>query len=397
MLPVPKFVEVHGLTGREQSQVEESFTHSVKKPIDQTTLEESIGNLQGTGYFSTINYTITEHNGEPGLLIRPLEKQYGPPFVNLGVNILGNDSNTVLFGMGTRVTFFNLAGSGSELRVGGMIGQIAGLDGELYKPFTATSHFFVAPHAFLSHAVDAYYQGSTQLEQYKDKKNGVGADIGYIFNRRTELRVGEDYQWLDAHRTIGTPAQQEFSITPLVTNVKFQYLGQDDIIVPTHGNVARAVFSHYTQRPFESGGVSQLHGVLEQFFPIRSRGVLFATLQGGTSFGADNLGLAGFNLGGPLRLSAYAQNELLGTDFVVGQGGYLYRLIRLNPVFADAIYVGGLYEIGTMYGGNPQTPSLPNDVAGLVIVKTFIGPIFGGLSIGDSDHRKWYFGVGRIF
>ncbi len=43
------------------------------------------------------------------------------------------------------------------------------------------------------------------------------------------------------------------------------------------------------------------------------------------------------------------------------------------------------------------TPNLPNDVAGIVIMKTLIGPIFGGASIGDSDHRKWFFGIGRIF
>ena len=396
-VPIPQFIEVYGITGAQQAEVEHAFQKYVGKPIDETEIEKSIADLQGTGIFSTINYNIVDRDGKPGLLIRPRDKGYGPPFLNLGLTILANDSNNVQLGLGGRATFFGLTGPDSELRVTGMVGQIAGLSGELYKPLKTGSHAFVAPHAYLSHQLNAYYQGNTQLEQYKEKRNGVGVDLGYQFNARTELRVGEDYEWFSENATIGTAALQAFSLTPLATNVKFQYLGQDDVIVPTRGTIVQNVYSYYTKRPFGSGGYSQMIGSVAHFIPVGSRGFLYEIVQGGTSFGASNLGLAGLTLGGPLRLSAYAQNELLGTDFILGQSGYLYRLLRLNPVFADAIYVGGLYEIGKMYGGNPQTPTLPNDVAGLAIIKTLIGPVYGGLSIGDSDHRKWYFGVGRVF
>ena len=30
-------------------------------------------------------------------------------------------------------------------------------------------------------------------------------------------------------------------------------------------------------------------------------------------------------------------------------------------------------------------------------MKTLIGPIFGGLSVGNSGNWKWYFGLGRVF
>ncbi|HEX2918199.1 MAG TPA: hypothetical protein VHN81_06745, partial [Edaphobacter sp.] len=181
------------------------------------------------------------------------------------------------------------------------------------------------------------------------------------------------------------------------SRLRFQYLGQNDFMVPTSGSVVSTTYNYFTKRPNGPGGYSQMSGRLEQFIPIRSKHVLFGQAQGGTSFGADNLGLAGLTLGGPLRLSAYARNELLGTDYFLGQVGYLHLLARLNPIFADAVYAGGLYEIGKMYGGNAETPKTPNDVAGVIVLKTFVGPVFGGLSIGDSEHRRWYFGVGRIF
>jgi NTE family protein len=396
-VPVPQFVDVYGLTGSDQQDVDARFEKYVDKPVDPDAIENTIADLQGTGLYSSISYNIEERDGKPGLLIRPRTKSWGPPFMNFGLTILADQANNVQLGLQARATFYNLVGPGSEVRLDGSIGALAALRGELYKPIVTGSHFFVAPHGYITHQLIPYYEGTTQLDQYTEKRNGLGVDLAYQFDAKAELRIGEDYQWYSQNLKIGTPALTEFSLTPLVTNAQFQYFGQDDYMVPTRGSIVATYFNYYTKRPNTSGGYSQLQGTLEHFIPIKSRGILTGAFQGGTSFNASNLGLAGFTLGGPLRLNAYSRDELLGTDYFLGQVGYLYRLIKLNPVIADAIYAGGIYEIGKMYGGNSQTPSLPNDVAGFVVIKTLIGPIFGGVSIGDSDHRKWFFGLGRVF
>lgn len=396
-VPIPRFVTVYGVGGMQQTDIDARFQKYVGKPVDPDQIEKSIAELQGTGLYSTINYNMTEEKDKIGLLIRPRNKVWGPPFMNLGLPILANDANDVELGIGVRATFFNLAGPGSELRLDGTIGQPATLTGELFKPLKAGSRAFVAPHAYISRQINPYYEGSEQLEQYREYRNGLGVDLGYLFNSRTELRVGEDVQWFNEHRTIGTDGQLEFSLIPFVSRVRFQYLGQNDVMVPTRGSVVSTTYNYFTKRPNAPGGLSQLTGRLEHFIPIRTKNVLFGQIQGGTSFDASNLGLAGLTLGGPLRLSAYARNELLGTDYFLGQVGYLHQIARLNPIFADTIYAGGFYEIGKMFGGNAQTPHTPNDVAAVLVIKTLIGPVSAGLSIGDSDHRKWYIAVGRVF
>jgi NTE family protein len=179
--------------------------------------------------------------------------------------------------------------------------------------------------------------------------------------------------------------------------MRFQYLGQDDEMVPTRGSILRGSYAYSTKQPSGTGGYSQMTGRVTQFIPLGGRTTLFGIGEGGTSFGASNLGLAGFTLGGPLRLSAYGQDELLGTDYFLAQPGFHYRLLRVNPVFTGSIYAGGMYEIGKMYGGNPQTPSLSNSGTGFLVIKTPIGPLYGGLSIGASGHSKWFFGLGPIF
>jgi NTE family protein len=396
-VPEPKFVDIYGMHGVQQTEVANEFAQYVNKPVDTQKIEDTINDLQGTGIYSSISYNMIDKDGKTGLLVRPRLKDYGPPFLNVGVTLLSNDANDIQLGMGGRATFFGMAGPGSELRLNASVGQIAGINGELYKPLVAGKRYFVAPRLYYEHTVSAFFSGSQQLAEYTQERNGLGVDLGFRFNAKAELRIGEDYQWYGESLRIGTPIEQTFHITPFVSSVRFQYLGQDNAQLPTRGSEFRTQYNYLTQRPNGSVGFSQWNSTMAHFIPVRSRGIIFGTGSGGTSFGAKDLGLAGFSLGGPLRLSAYHQGELLGSDYFLAQAGYLHRLLKLNPVIGDSIYAGGFYEIGKVWDGAPGTPTLPNDISGALIIKTLFGPIYGGASIGDSDHRKWFFGLGRIF
>jgi NTE family protein len=396
-LPEPQFVDIYGMHGVLQTQIANEFTQYVNKPIDTQQIEKTIVDLQGTGLYTSISYNLIDKDDKTGLLVRPRLKDYGPPFLNVGLFLSSNNVNDIQLGLGARATFFGMAGPGSELRVNASVGQLAGISGELYKPLFVGKGYFVAPRAYYAHAVSAYYSGSQQLAQYTEERNGFGVDLGYQFGSKAELRVGEDYQWYGETLRIGTPIEQAFHITPLVSSAQFQYLGQDSVQVPTRGTEIRSLYMYSTQSPNSSEGYSQLDTKISHFIPVRSRGIILGIGEGGTSFGATNLGLAGFSLGGPLRLSAYEQGELLGNDYFLAQAGYLHQLFKLNPVIGDAVYAGGIYEIGKVWGAAPGTPSLPYDVAGTLIVKTLIGPIYGGASVGDSGHHAWFFGLGRIF
>jgi NTE family protein len=317
--------------------------------------------------------------------------------LNLGVFLSSNDSNEIQFGFGGRATFFGVAGPGSEARLDAAIGQIAGVTGELYKPIIPGKRFFVAPRAYYAHTITPFFSGSQQLSQYTEEKNGFGVDLGYQFSSKVELRVGEDYQWYGYDLRIGEPVEQAFHITPWVTSVKFQYFGQDSVQVPTKGTEIVTRYNYSLKSPFSSDAYSQWSATIDHFIPVKSRGIIFGAGSGGTSFGATNLGLAGFTLGGPLKLSAYNRGELLGSDYFLVQTGYLHRLFKLNPVIGDAIYATGFYEIGKVWNAVPGTPTLPNDFAVGAIIKSLIGPIYAGASVGDSGHHKWFFGLGRIF
>jgi len=396
-VPTPQFVEVVGVTGSTKAQVATQFQRYVGQPIDTTKIDSSIAKLEGTGLYSSISYNMLEKGDQTGLLLRPRMKNYGPPFLNVGLTLSSNNSNDINFGIGGRATFFGLVGPGSEVRVNANIGVVAGVGGELYKPLAVGSRWFVAPRAYYVHTVNSFFSGSSALAEYTEHRNGVGGDLGYTFGSKAQLRVGEDYQWYGDTLRVGTPIAQAFSLKPFISNASFQYFGQDEALVPTKGTEFTTLYTYYTQQPNEPGGYSQLNSSISHFIPIKEKNIVFGRGQGGTSFGATNLGLAGFPLGGPLRLSAYNQGQLLGSDYFLAQTGYLYRLAQFNPVVAGDVYVTAFYEIGKVWNAASGTPSLPNDVAIGGIMKTVIGPIYGGISVGNGGHFKWFFGLGRIF
>src|ERR1700761_5755683 len=396
-IPVPKFVTVYGVEGSQRAEVANDFAKYVGKPIDSQKIDNTIADLQGTRTYSSISYNLIDENNQTGLLVRPRLTNYGPPFLNVGPTLSSNDSNDIQLGLGARATFFGLTGPGSEVRLDASVGQVAGAAGELYQPLIVGKRYFVAPRAYYAHTITSFYSGSQELSQYTEKRNGFGFDLGYRFGSKAELRVGEDYQWYGETLRVGQPIEQVFSLTPFVSNVRFQYLGQDSVQVPTKGTEFLTKYTYSTQRPFGDGGYSQWDSRVAHFLPVGEKGIIFGTMSGGTSFGATDLGLAGFSLGGALRLSAYDRGELLGSDYLLGQTGYLYRLAKLNPIIGESIYAAGFYEIGKVWNGAPGTPTLPNDIAGGIVVKTLLGPLYGGASIGDSDHRKWFFGLGRVF
>jgi NTE family protein len=75
----------------------------------------------------------------------------------------------------------------------------------------------------------------------------------------------------------------------------------------------------------------------------------------------------------------------------------MYRLLKLNPVIGEAIFAAGFFEIGKVWGGPPGTPNLPFDVSGAAVMKSFIGPIYGGVSGGNRGRYAWFLGWGRVF
>ncbi len=126
-------------------------------------MDQNIRQLNGTGTFSVVNYSMVEKNGEPGLQIEGELKGYSPPIVRPLININGASYDNVFFSIGGRITFLNFGGYRRELRTDVIFGSQYGVSTEYYRPFTPTSEWFVAPRATYNNAQFPLFTAMTFL------------------------------------------------------------------------------------------------------------------------------------------------------------------------------------------------------------------------------------------
>jgi NTE family protein len=393
--PSPAFVTVSGLDDLDTKSVEASLAPILGKPVDSPELEQRLTRLTGLGYFSSLNYGLIDQNGKTGLAIRGAQKTYGPPFLDLGITLDGAEPSDVKFGMSARLTVLHLWGVRSEWRTDAFFGTNYGVVSEFYKPFNSTTKWFLAPHGYATSNYFDIYQNNNQISSYSQSRVGVGLDLGYIFNPKSEIRFGQDYAAYGTHHKSGLVLGADSNLGLGISKVSYKYYGQDSSVLPRRGYVNESTFQYFTERP-NGGGYESAESRNQYFKEVSQKASVFVTASGGSAFGAKNLELQSFTLGGPFRLSAYGRNELLGNQYFLFQGGATYELFRLNPLIGTNVSAMAFYEVGKVYGG-VNLPSLPQDGALALVMRTAFGPIFAGAAFGDSSHHRWWFGLGRVF
>ncbi len=397
-LPVPQFVEVRSNNAYYSESLKESLEKYAAKPIDEPKLEASLTRLTGTGVMSSVGYSLVYRQGRPGLEVQTYEKNYGPPLLDLGFAINGANPDNVLFGMFARLTFINVGTYRAEWRNDAFFGSTYGVRSEYYLPFSRTSKWFVAPHVYAISDAFNTYSGQDRTAQYRIEHDGLGADIGYEISPRSEVRVGQDLLWLKTIRKISSDPFPNLSEREGLTSMTYRYLGADNTQIPRSGLTIEAGFNwNQLRADLESFPQASLRSTF--FLPVSKRGSLLFAASGGTTFGVGTaaLGLQSFSLGGPLRLGAYGQNEVLANQFVLAQSGYEHKILPLSPLVGEGLYAIGLIEVGKVYGNSTVASTLPYDGTIALAARTVIGPVFFGGSLGNDNHRKWWFGVGRIF
>ncbi len=395
-VPTPQFIQVQGTNAHEATDVTRYVKRFQGKPVNPEKLDEVLTRLTGVGRYDSAGYRLIEKNGQIGLLVQVVEKNYAPPMFQTAFEVDGSQSGNVDFTMGTRFTFMDVAGFRSEWRTDVLLGNTYGIQTELFRPFRAESRWFFAPHADASDTTFQIYAKNDPLADYRIYRINIGGDVGYSFGRFSELRVGYEIGSLNTKLRLGT--LQIPAVAGHVGQTHLRYLldHTDDPVIPRSGFSAETNFRWFDQSPGAKDGFPSMDLKLGYFQPIARSASLFLEGEGGTTFGSSSTGVPQFFLGGPVRLGAYGQNEFQGNQYYLLRAGFLRDLLILPPFLGKKVYAVGAYEIGKMYGVTTRS-ELPDDVAAGFLAETALGPFFIGGSVGDSGHRKWFFQLGRVF
>jgi NTE family protein len=393
---IPQFVKVQGTTPDAEQKIQKFLQPVVGRPIDAQMLDSYLTRLTGVGRFESASYGLIQSDGQVGLLVTVREKNYAPPVLQPALAVNGTEPDNVTFTMGGRLTFLDIAGYGSELRTDFAFGNTYGISTELYKRFNETTRWFFAPSVSATDSAEWIFSHNNPQADYRLGIAEFGTDLGYAVSRFSEVRAGYEIGYLDANLKLGTPLFQ--SVKGQVGASRFRFITdhRDDPIIPRRGYFSDLTFQWVNKSPGAVGAFPNLELKTEYFKTVSQPSSVFLIAQGGSTIGYDNTGIPQYFLGGTGGLLAYGQNEVRGDQYYLFRAGYLHRLLSLPPFLGNGLYAVTLYEVGKMFNA-PGVSRLPNDGAAGVIVRTAIGPVFAGGSVGDTGHATWFFALGRVF
>jgi NTE family protein len=395
-IAVPQFVAVEGTNAEAEKHLEHFLEPLAGKPVEADKVEKYLARLAGIGKYDSVGYSLTKREGQDGLLITVHEKNYAPPVLQPAFQVDGSQPDNVTYTLGGRFTFLDVAGYRSEWRTDFQFGNTYGLASELYKPFTATSKWFLSPRAAASDTTLRLYAKSSPQAEYRLANAEIGADVGYGSNRFNEVRLGYQVGYLNANLRLGAPVFASVSGRVGAARLRYFLDHTDDPVIPRRGYNVEAKFRWVDTSPGAREAFPALETSFGYYQPIAKPASLFVIAEGGSTLGARHTGIPQFFLGGPLRLGAYGSNELRGNQYYLFRAGYLHDFFTLPPFIGKKVYAVGAYEFGKMYGATNGS-RFPTDVSAGIIAETALGPLFLGGSAGDTGHEKWYFQLGRVF
>jgi NTE family protein len=398
VVPVPQFLEVAGTSPALENRIQRRLAPDIGRPVTRDNLEQQFTRIAGSGRFATLNYSMTEKDNKPGLLVSVEEKSYSPPIVRPLIIIDGTNYNEVLFSAGARITFLDYGSFGSELRNDIVVGSLYELNSEYYHPFSPTTHFFIAPQVALDTNKFYFYYDNHIDSQYRKRQLGGALDFGYTFSNVGELRLGYQAAYQRYSPVIGDTVIYPVQSGRIgVTRLHYTLDLTDDNVLPMRGMSTTYRGEWWdantgTKKPFP---LTELR--TRFLFPLNTKSSAYLTASGGTTLGYEDTGIPPFSLGGGIQLSAFGENELLTNQYYLFQTGYIRRLAKLPPFLGDSISLITTYEAGkTFFVANE--PSVPMDGVVGIVIKTAIGPFeIAGAAGNGIDHRKIFFQLDRFF
>ena len=392
-------VQVTGADSDTDHRLQHRLTKALQGPLDLVKVDKQLNRVAGEGQFDRLGYEGFTQNGVPALRVTAHEKSYGPPFVDLAVNVDGSGVAAFDFSAGARVTFMDVEHHGGEWRNDVLFGSSNLGATEFYQPL-GQSRFFVSPYAFASKFARNSFTGVTRVAVFGDERAGGGFDIGYDPGRRSELRLGYEIFSGRLSPLIGATGLPIVNGSTGEFRARFVWDGQDSPSVPAVGTRVVVNLSRVLQSPGLAHPIAQLEVQTSTFVPVGPKTSLFFDISGGTTFRGSAGPFQVFALGGPFRLGAYLPQEFLGNHYVYASLGFRRELYRLPTLVGKRVYWGGWYEAGAAFGTALSDPG-PIAVRGSfnlgVIVDTVIGPIAVAPSVSPTGQSRVNFSIGRLF
>ena len=390
----PRFVDVAGVNEVQRRNIDKQLDEKLEgKPTEIPALENAMTRITGDGRHQSATYNFVRRNGEDGLAVSVLDRTNAPPFLDLGLDLQGSDTADLRFGVSGRITFLDVGQPGAEWRTDFQVGLTNSIASEYYWR-AGKKGWFLAPRGLFTRENQDVYQGKKRVAQVLIRDAGFGGDLGYQRGRNSEVRLGYELNSESFKESIGTPLLPLNNALQTV-RAKYTFNNQDQPLIPAHG----VYFTTDMRWNFDVPAPYVPFGTIEErLVAARTMGdryILLGLVTGGALVG-HSFEFPVFSLGGPYNMSSLAQWQQRGDRYYDGAAA-VFRAFSVDPLSAwNRAYLTFGVEVGKAFSNFDQVLPVYDGVLGF-FMKTPIGGVLLGGSLGTEGNRKLFFRVGRLF
>ncbi|HUO96315.1 MAG TPA: patatin-like phospholipase family protein [Steroidobacteraceae bacterium] len=354
----------------------------------------TINTLLGTDDFESIAATVEPGPEGSTLVLRPVEKPWGPNYLHGGA-VLSSDfssENDFLLTLDQRATW--LTDRGLEWRNRASVGRIDALTSQLREPLDPARRFFVAPELELEQTLRSVYQEHDALGTFRTRRLRGAVDFGARIGNYGEISAGIESGDDAVALTTGLPVVPDLRErvaawrgTLVVDRLDSLDFPRSGYLLSADARLARHMLGGaevYDKLSFEA----------QQAFGTERTSVLLAARYQNASGGALPLGEV-FSLGGFQNLSGYARDQVLAEHITFVRAVVRERLAGFAPLL-PAVYGGFSLEAADI--ARRVDASATGRLYGLslfVSADSALGPVYLGTGFAARGFASLYLYLGR--
>ena len=383
---------------------DELVAHRIKvpigEPLDQAKLSAQLLRLYSLDAFGPIRHNLVRENGRNVLTIETPPKPYSRNSLQFGFNLEDNFQGDSAFNLSVSHLFNPMNRRGGEWRNLIQIGENELISSEFYQPFDVGMKWFVMPEVeFRRDRLRVYDDEGDALAEYRIRSQRARLSAGRVLGEWGAIAVGAFRTQDDGRLRIGSPVFPSERVQDGGLFGTFQVDTLDRVTWPRDGTHVSITYGHSMEElgaDAEGNGCSIVAGSAATI----GKNILFGSVEVQDNFEGNPSLNNVFLLGGFLRLSGLANNELIGD-----RGGFMrllyYRELTSFSLGAltQRMYAGLSLEGGNVYNGDEAVtwPSIRRAGSLYVGADTVLGPVYLAFGYAEGNRKSVYLSIGQRF
>jgi NTE family protein len=366
--------------------------------LDDQRLQAGLERVYGLGYFSLVDYHLTQRpDGDYDLKVMARKADQGEQRVSTGFALSDNFNGDTGYQAGVKYVRQGLTAQGTELRLQGVIGERMLASAELHHPLQDHNATFVAPRAWYQERDASILNGTQQVAELRAAEAGVQVDVGRALNNSAEARAGIFFQRIEPEVKTGTLTLPGDSLSEAGLKLQYQADTLDSVNFPTKGGRVMAAYTHGIKALGSDTDVSRIELEREQVWSKDKHRVI---ASGRLEANANNEEGLLYSTGAALqtgRLAFTDNDQLIGNYTLDGSLTYMRELAEVPQI--AKVHVGA--SVGARQAWQEAEDVTLSDLRGTGSVflggETPVGPAFIGVRKTQGLDQEAYFNFGRDF